>query len=139
MINTWTTANGANIELHTKHLTTESYTTDWGQEKEKAIDHIMIDKVIINSKVYTGSIGRKTFQNTRVLDCGRDYQAKKLIYVPLPADVEKEVWGAYDARQKAKYAAEKAIRNRDAESLAKKEARGYCSKCGSYCYGDCES
>lgn len=131
-INKWTTANGAKIELRTQHLTTESYTTDWGQKKEKAIDHIMIDEVIVNGKSYTGFIGRKTVKDIRVLDLGR-------VYAPIPAEIEQDVWGEYDARQKAKFDKEMAIIKSNAETTKKKEARGYCSKCESYCYGDCES
>lgn len=140
-INKWTTANGASVELHTKHLTTESYTTDWGQEKEKAIDHISIKQVIVNGKSYAGMIGRKTLRDTRVLDLGRNIiNGKKThLYVPIPAEIEQDVWGAYDARQKAKFDKDMALIKSDAEDIKHKVARGYCTKCESYCYGDCQS
>lgn len=139
-ISNWTTTRGGIVELHTQHLTEEKNTNDWGIESFTPIDRIRINKVTLNGKEYNTMIGRKEIQNTSVLDLGRDIiDGKKVqLYVPIPPGIEQDVWGAYDARQKAKREAEKAIRNRNVESLKNKEARGYCSKCGSYCYGDCE-
>lgn len=138
-INQWTTANGANIELHTEHLTQETTTTDWDKKLVTEIDRIRIIKVIVNGKDYSTTIGRKTVRDTKVLDCGKDYSTKTIVYVAIPADVEKDVWSAYDARQKAAYNKDMNIISKNAEITKNKEARGYCSNCGSYCYGDCQS
>ena len=136
-ISKWVNAKGLNIELHTEHVTEETSTTDWNQVLVKKVDRIRIEKVLVEGKEYNSMIGRTTIQNTKVLDLGKNYSTRTSVYLALPADVERDVWGAFDARQAEKYEVEKLGREIAAVQLAKKEANGYCSKCGSYCHGDC--
>lgn len=138
-INTWTTAKGAGVELHTEHLTTEENINDSGKVTFKEIDQIIVWKVILNGKEYSTMLNRSTMQGVKVIECERNMKTKQLICVAIPADVEKDVWGAYDARQAAKFSKEMTTIKRNAEITKNKESRGYCTKCGSYCYGDCNS
>ena len=57
--------------------------------------------------------------------------------VDIIADIEKEIESAPEwvAKQAKIEKNQKEIR----EMEASRKANGYCEKCGSYCYGDCES
>ena len=139
-VSSWTTEKGAKVELHTKHLTSESRTTDWGEILTKNADYIIIEKVIVNNeKVFNTLISRITREGQNWLNVGEQVLNGKRtnMLVPLPANIELDVWGDYDARQEAKSVKRDAREiKRDTEMKAKIKS-GYCPKCGSYCYGDC--
>jgi hypothetical protein len=140
-VNKWATARGAKIELHWKHVTEDNSTTDWGDTLTKKTDWIFIEKVVVNGSAYAGMIKRATVNDMRCLDLGnRTVNGQKMqMCVPLPADVEREVWGAYDERQKAKKTARLEKEKLEDKELAKMIANGYCTKCESYCHGDCQA
>ena len=138
-ISNWVTEKGAKVEMYTKHITSESHTTDWGEVITKDADLIIIEKVIINEEVFNSQIVRTTKNDVRYLDLGNFVIDGKKVndLVPLPQKIEDDVWGEYEARQTAKYNARKEREiKRDTEMKAKIKS-GYCPKCGSYCYGDC--
>ena len=138
-VNEWTTQKGAKVELHTKHITSESHTTDWGEILTKEDDFIMVEKVIVNGKTFSGHINRTTKESARYLDLGNHVinGKKENLCAPLPKEIETSVWGEYDARQEAKASKRKAREIKEAAEMKNKVKSGYCPKCGSYCYGDC--
>lgn len=142
-ISKWTTARGAQIEMHTRHVTERFwFRDDFGKEHFKKVDEIEIDKVIANGEVYTNSLfGRTTHEGARFIDLGfKTINGKRTkMMIPLPADIEASVWGEWDARQKEERERQAARDKAEQEELAKKIANGYCTKCGSYCWGDCEA
>lgn len=141
-ISKWTTVRGTTVEMHTEHVTEIPwFTDDWGIEHTKKVDEIRINKVILNGRVFDRShhYGRKTIDGQRFLDLGEEYIDGKRVkmIVALPAEVEVAVWGEWENRQNEKRKAEENRAKEDREKLKKMIANGYCTKCGSYCYGDC--
>ncbi|MGG1639842.1 hypothetical protein ACIFQM_00825 [Paenibacillus sp. NRS-1782] len=130
-VHTWTTEKGAEIELHTEHVTEEKTTTDWGMVISKKVNFVFIQKVFVNGKKHVNDLRRKKVNGVSMLSLG---YASAVI----PADVEKAAWGEYDSIESAKRAAKQQAsvrRMKEREALSKKP--GYCTKCGSFCWGDC--
>lgn len=143
-ISKWTTARGAQIEMHTEHVTEEPwFTDDWGVKHTKKVDHIKIAKFIVNGeeRFFNGCIRRVTVQDTQCIHFGdqRINGKNTHLYAPIPSDIEQDVWGEWDARLAAKTEREKKATLAHQNELRIKIANGYCTKCGSYCYGDCEA
>lgn len=140
-VHKWVTARGANVELHAEHVTKETFTDDWGGTHEKKVNRVFIDKVIIDGKVFNTLITRKKVQGNEVLSLGTiKVNGKKMQQlVALPADVIKAVWGKCEEIEAAKNARREAREKAEHEELDKKIKNGYCPKCHSYCWGDCEA
>ncbi|MFB5268198.1 hypothetical protein ACE41H_15630 [Paenibacillus enshidis] len=139
-INTWTTAKGAAIEMHTKHVTETTWTDDWGTTHSKPDNFVIIDKVVVNDNVYRGQgLKRTNIDGQQCIHLYNDMATKTKIHVQLPDDVNQAVWGEYDRIESAKAERRKAAAKADREELQTKIRNGYCTKCHSYCYGDCQA
>lgn len=143
-VSKWTTARGAEVELHTQLVTERPwFKDDFGTEHTKKDDAIEIVQVIINGQSFTRShlYKRDTHEGARVINLGTDVVNGKRVtrMVPLPAEVEASVWGEWDARQTVQREAQAKADQSAQEELQRKIARGYCTKCHSYCYGDCDA
>lgn len=142
-IHTWKNQKNMSFELHAKHITKETHSTDWGEEVLKDVNWVYIDKLLVDGKSYKQGayITRKMVNGMTVLDLGNVvYNGKKLnMVVALPDNVNTQVWGEYDKIEKAKNESRIKTEKREMEEMKKKVKNGYCPKCESYCHGDCQS
>lgn len=144
-VNTWVTATGNKIELNTEHITKELiFKDDFGVDHFRDVDKIVIKKVVINGKLYENRYGqqyRDTFQGSRVIRVG-DGEVngeKRKIMIALPQTVEMDVWGAWDDREKKRNELRREEATAAKQELDRNIANGYCVKCESYCWGDCDA
>lgn len=137
---TWTTAKGAPIALHAKHVTETTWEDDWGTTHSKPDNFVIIDKVVVNGKVYSGQGLRRTNMDGQpCIHLYNDMATKTKVHVQLPADVNQAVWGEYERIEAAKAERRRAAAKADREELQAKIRNGYCTRCHSYCYGDCRA
>jgi len=141
-VNKWTTEKGAKVEMHTEHKTEEKIgTDDWTSEAiTKNIDQIKVREVIINGNKFSTRWAKRSNENgRRTLDLGNQKVGGKEFHViiPLPQDIETDVWGQFDARMVKKEEAYTKNKEIEIAEMKKKIANGYCPKCDSYCHGDC--
>ncbi len=139
---TWTTAKGTAIELHAEHVTETTWKDDWGVTHSKPANYVFIDRVVANGTVYRGQgIARIVKDGQDFISLGeqRINGRRTQISVPLPADINQAVWGEYDRIEAAKAERRKAAAKAEREELQTKIRNGYCTKCHSYCYGDCQA
>lgn len=143
-ITKWVTARGTKIEMHTEHITKEHIgTDDWtGNAITKDVDKIKVSKMNVNGNDFycigahrTNDPGFRSIYMGNQVDNGR----KVIMYIPLPSDIEKQIWGEWDEREAARKARKNEIIKKKAAAMKNRISSGYCTKCHSYCYGDCEA
>ena|SRR5690625_2551056 len=142
-VSEWTTANGAKVYMETKHVTETTRTTDWGHDIKKDANMIMINEFTVNGKrlQQPNYVKRNTVNGMTVMDMGEITVNGKRTrgIVELPETIEKEVYGEYDRIEKEKKEKIAKFHAQRAAQLKKDIANGYCTDCGSYCYGDCKA
>ncbi|MCM3699173.1 hypothetical protein [Paenibacillus macerans] len=141
-VHTWTTAKGSVIEIHAKHVTETTWKDDWGMTHFKPANHVFIKKVVANDKEYYGQgVYRTTKDGQNFISLGEQVVNGKRtrMFVPLPADINQAVWGEHDRIEASKAERRKAAAKAEREELQAKIRNGYCTKCHSYCYGDCQA
>ena len=136
-VSTWQTPKGSAVELVTEHITKETiYADGWNHEVDA--DHIHIHSLTINGEEKPAGLWE--YKGQKVIHMGERVinGTRHPLLRAIPEDGYADVWGEYDARQKAKRDAERAEIQKEQAEIAKKAKQGLCPKCGTYCYGDCD-
>jgi len=142
-VSEWTTANGAKVYMETEHVTETTRTTDWGHEIKRDANMIMINEFTVNGKrlQQPNYVKRNIVNGMTVMDMGEITVNGKRTrgIVELPETIEKEVYGEFDRIEKEKKENVAKYYEQRAAQLKKDIENGYCTDCGSYCYGDCKA
>lgn len=128
---TWTTAKGALVEMEAKYVeTVEMESEEWGTITEK-VNNVIIGFVSVNGKMFDSLITRVKTDDGYILDLGKMVIDGKKVYVnvALPDDINKKVWGAYDAKVAANMAS----------LFTAPSTTNVCPNCDTFCYRDCTS
>ncbi|RXZ77227.1 hypothetical protein EBB07_33690 [Paenibacillaceae bacterium] len=135
----WTNARGMKVTLVAEHITKKEWKDDWGVVHFKADNWVYVRSIKIGNMEFNSHISRSRVDGKPVVDAGERVVngARKKILVMLPDDVHTAVWGEYDRIEAAKNARRAAREEAERKDLAVKISNGYCTRCHSYCYGDC--